>query len=325
MPISVRNLSVEYTTGGYLTKPLDDLSFEAGAGELVVVLGAILAPAAGEVIVNDTDVVALRGAARAEYRRRGVGFVFQSFNLVSSLTAVENVAAPLRFAGTRGADALRRATALLERVDLGHRLTQRPGALSGGEQQRVAVARSLVHDPPLLLADEPTAHLDFIQVEGIVRLLRELAAGDRTVVVATHDHRLLPVGDRVVELTPQQPHVGTSPAAPVELSADEVLFRQGDPSDFVYMVLAGTVEVLRVRTDGGHERLATVGQGQYVGELGPLLSLPRSATARAAKAGAALRAMSASEFRAEAAAGMDDAHPRPLRLPGRVLGLSGVR
>lgn len=103
----------------------------------------------------------------------------------------------------------------------------RPGELSGGEQQRVAIARSLVHDAEVLLADEPTAHLDYIQVEGVVRLLRELAAGARTVIVATHDSRLLAASDRVIELTPQQPEVSAAVDEVVELAADDVLFHHG--------------------------------------------------------------------------------------------------
>src|ERR1700759_5832156 len=110
---------------------------------------------------------------------------------------------PIRAAGMARAWARRRAEELLTRVNLADRMKHRPGDLSGGQQQRVAVARAIALAPPLLLADEPTAHLDFIQVEEVLRLIRELASGERIVVVATHDARILPLADRVVEMVPQ--------------------------------------------------------------------------------------------------------------------------
>jgi putative ABC transport system ATP-binding protein len=129
-----------------------------------------------------------------------VGIVFQAFNLVPSLTAAENVMAPLLAAGVRRADAAARAAGLLDRVELSHRATHRPGELSGGQQQRVAIARALVHDPPLVLADEPTAHLDHAQVEGVLGILAGLMDGDRVMVIATHDDRVLALGGQRVDL-----------------------------------------------------------------------------------------------------------------------------
>ncbi|WP_152373398.1 ABC transporter ATP-binding protein, partial [Mycobacterium tuberculosis] len=151
---------------------------------------------------DEVDITTLQGAELANYRRNKVGIVFQAFNLVPSLTAVEKVMVPLRSAGMSRRASRRRAEELLARVNLAERMNHRPGDLSGGQQQRVAVARAIALDPPLILADEPTAHLDFIQVEEVLRLIRELADGERVVVVATHDSRMLPMADRVVELTP---------------------------------------------------------------------------------------------------------------------------
>src|SRR5439155_9118185 len=118
----------------------------------------------------------------------------------------------------------------------------RPADLSGGEQQRVAIARALAHDPPLVLADEPTAHLDYIQVDGVLRLLRQLAGPGRIVVVATHDERLLPLADRVVELTPRASPVAGEPVQRT-LDKGETVFRQGDGCDYVYLVDDGGVEI----------------------------------------------------------------------------------
>jgi putative ABC transport system ATP-binding protein len=311
MRIDIQDLTVEYSSGGYAVRPIDGLSLQAGDGELVLLLGAsgcgkttllsvlaaILTPTSGSVSVDGVDVVGLSGSALSDYRRSTVGIVFQAFNLVPSLTALENVQVPLRLGGVRRGPARTRATELLVQVGLEERIQHKPGGLSGGQQQRVAIARSLAHDPPVLLADEPTAHLDYLQVEGVIRLLRELADAGRTVVVATHDDRLLPLADRVVELTPRF-EVDHVERRTVDVAKGQVLFRQGEPSDLVYVVQAGKLEVLLERTDHTQEVVATVGPGQHVGELGPLLGLQRSATVRAATA-SKLTALTATEFRSK--------------------------
>jgi putative ABC transport system ATP-binding protein len=132
----------------------------------------------------------------------------------------------------------------------------------------------------LVLADEPTAHLDYLQVEDILRLLRGIAAPGRLVIVATHDDRITQLADKVVELIPHLPDSQREPQV-VTLIADQVLFRQGDLSDLVYVVKSGKVELFRSTTEGSEERLTVASEGSYFGELGPLMNLPRSATARA--------------------------------------------
>jgi len=290
----VEDLVVEFESGGYMIRPLNGLSCTAKDGELVVLLGpsgcgkttllsglaGLLTPTSGRIAFGDISVGDLRGTELSEYRRSTVGVVFQAFNLIPSMSARANVVVPMRLAGVPRAAAKARADELLTLVDLGERAHHRPGQLSGGQQQRVAIARALVHDPPLILADEPTAHLDHIQVEGVLTLLRDLASPGRIVVVATHDDRISQLADRVIELAPHSPEVAPASAI-VNLGAGELLFEQEDPSDFVYEIVSGRVEVYRVRADGAHEAVVTLGPGQYVGELGPILNLPRSASVRA--------------------------------------------
>jgi len=292
--LSVKSLTVEFTSGGYKIRPLNGFSFEGDDGQLVVLLGpsgcgkttmlsclaALLKPASGSIHFNNEEVTALRGGALAAYRRQTVGVVFQAFNLIPSLSARANVMVPLRLAGVPRKEARERATALLARVGLTERINHRPAQMSGGQQQRVAIARALVQDPPLVLADEPTAHLDYIQVEGILRLLRDLACPGRMVVVATHDERITNLADKVVELVPLLPAAQREPRE-VTLGAGEFLFRQGDPSDLVYLIRSGEIEILREKSDGEEEHVTVIGPGGYFGELGPMLNLPRSASARA--------------------------------------------
>ena len=292
--LTVDDLTVAFDSGGYVIKPLDGLSFKAEDGELVVLLGpsgcgkttllsclaGLLTPTGGRIEFGSIVVNELRGPALSEYRRRKVGVVFQAFNLIASLTARGNVVVPMRLAGTPRAAAKARADDLLRRVGLDERAHHRPAQLSGGQQQRVAIARALVHDPPLLLADEPTAHLDHIQVEGILRLMRDLASSGRIVVVSTHDDRVSQLADRVIELAPHFSDADRLPEE-VRLAAGEVLFRQGERGELIYQVESGRLEVYRELADGGTEVLAPMEPGNYVGELGPILNLPRSASVRA--------------------------------------------
>ena len=292
--LSVKSLTVEFSGAGYKVRPLNGFSFDCDDGQLVVLLGpsgcgkttllsclaGLLKPTSGSIWFNDSEVTALRGTAMSAYRRQTVGVVFQAFNLIPSLNALSNVMVPLRLSGVSRGKANERATALLAQVGLDERANHRPDQLSGGQQQRVAIARALVYDPPLILADEPTAHLDFIQVEGILRLLRALASPGRTVVVATHDQRITQLADKVVELVPILPIAELEPRD-VTLEAGQYLFRQGDPSDLVYLVRSGQIEILRDLADGTEDRLSVIGEGSYFGELGPMLNLPRSASARA--------------------------------------------
>ncbi|MGZ6966278.1 MAG: ATP-binding cassette domain-containing protein [Acidimicrobiia bacterium] len=308
--LSIQDLVVEYSSGGYAVRPIDGLSVRAEPGELVLLLGpsgcgkttllsclgGILTPTSGTITFGDVTVTELEGAGLTAYRRDTVGIVFQAFNLVPSLTAMENVEVPLRAAKVRRAARRARATELLELVGLAERTHHRPGDLSGGQQQRVAIARALALDPPLLLADEPTAHLDYIQVEEILRLLRDLASGERVVVISTHDQRMLPLADRVVELVPQFGRAEGGEPEVVELAEGEELFAQGSFGELIYMLESGEIDILRQLENGKWELRATLAPGQYFGEIGPLFGMPRSATARARSA-AVVTGYSVRDFR----------------------------
>jgi putative ABC transport system ATP-binding protein len=292
--LRTQNLVVEYASGGNAIRPIDDLNLELDAGSLTILLGpsgcgkttllsclgGLLTPTSGQITVGDVDVTSLNRRAMSQYRRHKVGIVFQAFNLVPSLTALENVLVPLRAAGVSRRAARERAEELLTRVGLQDRMTHRPGDLSGGQQQRVAVARAIALDPPLILADEPTAHLDYLQVEEMLRLIRSLATGDRMVVVATHDPRLLPLADRVIEMVPTTTLVNRAHET-IQLKAGTVLFDQGALADLIYTVSEGELEMVRQQPGGGHEVLRVAKAGDYFGEVGPLFGLPRSATVRA--------------------------------------------
>ncbi len=294
-PLAVSDLVVEYTNGPYTVRPINRLSFDAEPGTLTLLLGpsgcgkstllsclgGLLPPTSGSIKVGDTELVGLPGPALTQYRRNHVGIVFQAFNLVPSLDVVENVMAPQRSAGASRRNARARAVELLERVGLSERLRHRPGDLSGGQQQRVAIARALAMDPPLVLADEPTAHLDHIQVEGILRLLRSLADEGRTVVVSTHDDRLLPLANQVLDMHQAERRVRRTDPVPQELDPGDILFRQDDASELIYLVDKGDLVVEREQSGGQSEVLAHVHRGDHVGEMGPLFRLPRSATVRA--------------------------------------------
>jgi putative ABC transport system ATP-binding protein len=291
--LRIENLVVEYSSGGSPIRPIDGLNLELNAGSLNILLGpsgcgkttllsclgGLLTPTSGQITVGDVDVTSLNRRAMSQYRRHKVGIVFQAFNLVPSVTALENVLVPLRAAGVSRSAARERAEELLTRVGLQDRMTHRPGDLSGGQQQRVAVARAIALDPPLILADEPTAHLDYLQVEEMLRLIRDLATGDRMVVVATHDPRLLPLADRVIEMVPTT--LVNRAHETIQLKAGTVLFNQGALADLVYTVSEGELEMLRQLPSGGYEVLRVARAGDYFGEIGPVFGLPRSATVRA--------------------------------------------
>lgn len=176
----------------------------SGKTTLMSIIGCLLTPDAGDVRVLGQDVLGLSLEQRARLRRRSLGFIFQRFHLIRGLTAIENVATPLRLDGQNSRDAEERALWLLERVGIADKAREAPQRLSVGQCQRIAVARAVAADPQLVLADEPTASLDAESGKQAMRLLRELTVEEgKTLVIVTHDHRILPSGgaaDRIVSM-----------------------------------------------------------------------------------------------------------------------------
>lgn len=172
----------------------------SGKSTLLNLLGGLDRPSTGRVVLAGTDIGALDDDARTLVRRTRIGFVFQFFHLLETMTARENVMLPAKLAGAPHAELQARATQLLERVGLGHRLDHLPQQLSGGEMQRVAVARALVMDPPVLLADEPTGNLDSDTGATVLDLLTHVVDGRRTIVLVTHDAKVAARAQRVLTL-----------------------------------------------------------------------------------------------------------------------------
>lgn len=163
----------------------------SGKSTLLYLLGGLDRPTSGQILVKSQDLNTMDENSLAVYRRRTLGFVFQQFNLVSSMSALENVAFPLRFAGIGNRKRLERAHRLLDQVGLGQFTHHRPTEMSGGQQQRVAIARALVNDPPIILADEPTGNLDSSTGLTIMQVLSDLHKSGRTILVVTHDPRMI--------------------------------------------------------------------------------------------------------------------------------------
>jgi putative ABC transport system ATP-binding protein len=189
-----------------------------GKTTLISIIGGILDQDTGQCLVLDHDFQHMRTGERARFRGGSIGFVFQAFNLLPSLTAAENVALPLLINGLPRKAASARARAVLDTVELGGRADALPAQLSGGQQQRVAIARALVHEPKLIVCDEPTSNLDHAAGRQVMEILRRVAqAPDRALVVVTHDARIFEFADRIAHMDDGmmvEESVGTTPDGP---------------------------------------------------------------------------------------------------------------
>lgn len=213
--IQLNKLTKSYQEGDKTRAVLDEMNLSVKEGELIVLLGrsgsgkstllnlvsGIDKPDSGEVVIGGTDLSKLNEKDRTLFRRKNIGFVFQSFNLISTLTAYENVLLPLKLKGVKDDETLGKAQQFLDEVGLGDRGDSYPDRLSGGEQQRVAIARALAHEPMLILADEPTGNLDYETGKTILDILNNLVRKNgRTIILATHDRDICKIADRVLEI-----------------------------------------------------------------------------------------------------------------------------
>ncbi len=212
--VSASSLCKEYQIGGLTIPALRGLNLEVVEGEFVSIygpsgagkttllnlIGGLDQPTSGEIVVFGHDLSTYDEDFLATFRSAYVGFVFQSYNLVSTLTALENVAFPMELAGWSEERVKKRSEKLLRLVGLSHRANHFPAQLSGGEQQRVAFARALANDPPLILVDEPTGNLDLETGLEIVSIMEKLKAKGKTILVATHDERIMKLANRTLHL-----------------------------------------------------------------------------------------------------------------------------
>ena len=213
--ISVREVVKEFPVGDSVIRVLHGVSVDVKAGELTYLVGesgsgkttlisiiaGILYPTSGDVSVFGTDIYKLSDTALVKFRLATIGFIFQQYNLIPTLTAAENAAIPLIADGMKRSEAIEQGRVLLEKLNIGNQADKFPRQLSGGQQQRVAIARALVHQPKLIVCDEPTAALDARSGRRVMDLLREVALSqDRAVIIVTHDNRIFHHANRIASM-----------------------------------------------------------------------------------------------------------------------------
>jgi putative ABC transport system ATP-binding protein len=327
--IDLRGVVKTYQTAAGGFTALRDIDLQVDPGEFVAVIGksgsgkstlinmitGIDRPSSGEVWVNGTGVHKLNEGQLAAWRGRNVGLIFQFFQLLPTLTVIENVLLPMDFCNMYDrSERPERAMRLLEQMELGEEAHKVPAALSGGQQQRVAIARALANDPPIVVADEPTGNLDSKTAASVFALFERLVAGGKTILMVTHDRDLAEKVSRTVVISDgeiiEQYLAQTFPALNEQQLArvtrqierrkvppGAVLIEEGCPPDAFYIVTKGEVEVhLRAR-DGQEFVVARNGPGYYVGEVELLRGGNAIATVRAsAEHGAEVAILSPEEF-----------------------------
>ena len=210
--IKVKNLKKQFQIGSEIVNAIKDISFEVNAGEfisimgpsgsgkttLMNIIGCLDTPTSGEYHLDDSEVSLLDDDELAAIRNRKIGFVFQSFHLLTRNTALKNVMLPLTYAGYDKSEATEKAKSVLDKVGLDDRINHKPNELSGGQQQRVAIARALVNNPSIIFADEPTGNLDTKTGEEIMNLFKELHRNGQTIIVITHENEVADQTERII-------------------------------------------------------------------------------------------------------------------------------
>jgi ABC-type lipoprotein export system ATPase subunit len=327
--IECRGLVKTYHTTAGDFPALKEIDLQVDGGEFVAVIGksgsgkstlvnmitGIDRPTAGEVLVGDTSVGTLSEGQLAQWRGRTIGVIFQFFQLLPTLTVVENVMLPMDFCHMYTMRERReRAMHLLEQVDVADHAHKLPSAVSGGQQQRVAIARALANDPPILAADEPTGNLDSKTADSVFRLFEGLVAEGKTILMVTHDRDLSRRASRTVMLSDgeiiEEFLVETFPALTDEqliratrnlqrqaYAPGEVILQEGSPPGSFYIVTKGQIEVLVEASDGDRMVVARMDKGQYFGEIELLRGGTNLATIRADwETGAEVVALEAGTF-----------------------------
>ena len=212
--VEIRDICKIYNPGENEVRALDHVSLEIDRNEFVAIigqsgsgkstlmnmLGCLDVPTSGTYILHDKDVSSLTDDELSDIRNTEIGFIFQGFNLIQNLTALENVELPLIYRGVGKKERDELSIRALEKVGLAHRMKHKPAEMSGGQQQRVAIARAIAQAPPIILADEPTGNLDSNSTKEIMEILRELHADGRTVILITHDNEIAAQADRVIKI-----------------------------------------------------------------------------------------------------------------------------
>lgn len=212
--IKFDNVSKVYEEGGDVVRAMDGVSFEikegdfaaimgpsgSGKSTLLSVLGVLNTPTGGKVLIDEIPVYELKSEKQADFRFEYLGFIFQAFQLIPYLTAIENVMLPLSITKASNIEQEKRSREVLEMVGLGDKINRLPDQLSGGEIQRIAVARAIVNEPPIILADEPTGNLDSKNAVGVIELLKKLKDRGKTVIMVTHDLSIAKHADYIIQI-----------------------------------------------------------------------------------------------------------------------------
>ncbi len=326
--IEVRDVVKTFKTAAGPFTALKDVSLRVNRGEFVAVIGksgsgkstllnmitGIDRPTSGEVFIDHTSIHGMGESQLARWRGKNLGIVFQFFQLLPTLTLAENIMLPMDFCGMYSPrERKKRAIQLLDMVGLADQAHKLPSAVSGGQQQRAAIARALANDPPILIADEPTGNLDSKTAEDVFELFETLADRGKTIVMVTHDadkakrvQRAVIVSDgEVIEeylartfssLTTDQLIRATRQLAPERHEPGSIIVHEGGTPDSFYLITRGSAEVVLKGADGSDVIVARLHSGQYFGEIALLRGVERNATVRASASGVEVMALDKATF-----------------------------